>query len=72
MGFTGEMAKYCGKEYEVESAITRIIDDASGRMLNMKYSCLVLKGVRASGETEMLCGQHELIYWREVWLEKLS
>lgn len=72
MGFTGEMAKYCGQEYAVESAITRIIDDASGRMLQMKYPCLVLKGVRASGETELLCGQHELIYWREVWFEKLS
>lgn len=71
MGFTAEMTKYCGKEYVVDGLISRIIDDATKKMLVMKYPCLILKGVNASGETEKLCVQHELIYWREVWLKKL-
>jgi hypothetical protein len=32
----------------------------------------VLEGVSATGEYRGLYPQNELIYWREVWLERLS
>jgi len=41
-------------------------------MLMMNNPCIVLEGVAATGEYLGLCPQNELIYWREVWLERLA
>ena len=46
----------------------RIIDDATGKMLEMKTPCIVLEGADASGEFLHFCPQQERIFWREGWL----
>jgi hypothetical protein len=68
--FDLDMLKHCGRCYEVAGRIERIIDAATGRMLQMKTPCLTLGGVSASGEFLRLCPQHEPIFWREVWLKR--
>ena len=67
--FDQEMIKHCGKRSRVSRRIDRIIDIATGRILAMKTPCLVLEGVDSSGEFMRFCAQHELLYWRDVWLE---
>ena len=48
--------------------VARIIDDVSGKMLEMKTPCIVLEGADASGEFLHFCPQQERIFWREGWL----
>ncbi len=66
--FDEDMIKHCGHSYSVLKRVERIIDDASGRMLEMKTPCILLAGADASGEFLRLCAQHEYPFWRELWL----
>jgi len=68
--FDLEMLKHCGQLKRVERSVDRIIDDTSGKMLQMKATCLVLEDVQASGEFLRFCPQNELIFWREAWLAR--
>jgi hypothetical protein len=70
--FDREMHRFCGGEFRVAAVVRNIVDEASGKMLRMNNSCIVLDGVAATGEYLGLCPQNELIYWRECWLERLS
>ncbi len=66
--FDLDMIKYCGGRYTVAKRVQRIIDAATGRMLEMKTPSIVLQGADASGEFLHFCPQHEQIFWRESWL----
>jgi hypothetical protein len=70
--FDRDMIKHCGRCYTVLRRVERIIDDATGHMLEMKTPCLVLAGTEASGEFLRFCAQHEYPFWREVWLSRES
>ena len=70
--FDVEMHRYCGGTFRVATRVDTIIGEESGRMLTMKNPCIVLEGVKGTGEYVGLCPQNELIFWREVWLERLS
>lgn len=67
--FDLDMIKHCGGRYTVAKRVERIIDDATGQMLEMKNACIVLNGADASGEFLHFCPQHEHIFWREGWLD---
>jgi hypothetical protein len=68
--FDRDMLKHTKQRYKVLARVDRIIDDASGRMLQMKTPCIVLEGVDASGEVLRFCAQHDVPFWREAWLER--
>jgi hypothetical protein len=70
--FDRDMVKHCGRRYSVLKRIDRIIDDATGRMLELKTPSLVLTGAEASGEFLRFCAQHEYPFWREEWLSPES
>jgi len=70
--FDREMLRHCKLCYRVLGRIDKIIDDASGRMLQMKTPCIVLDGVDASGEYMRFCAQHDYPLWREAWLERTA
>lgn len=70
--FDQEMIKHCGQRYRVSTRIERIIDISTGRILEMKTPCIVLEGVESSGEFMRFWAQHEILYWREGWLEPES
>jgi hypothetical protein len=38
----------------------------------MGSACIVLEGVSATGEYLGLCPQNELIFWHEIWLERVT
>lgn len=68
--FDREMHRFCGGEFKVKALVKNIVDEATGKSISMKDPCVVLDGVFATGEYLGLCPQNELIFWREIWLER--
>lgn len=68
-----EMLPACGKRYRVRRRINRIIDEATGRMLEMKHDCIALEGMVCGGDRSVgrwLCHREIYAYWREAWLKR--
>lgn len=70
--FDFEMLTYCGGIYRVLRRVHRIIDEKSGRMINMKYPCLILEGVFCRSDYHGLCPRAIYHYWRESWVKKVA
>jgi hypothetical protein len=73
LSFTAEMSPYCGSTYKVERKITRIIDERTYKMLEMKNPCIMLEGVRCMARYHpetLLCPKRIPLYFREAWLER--
>lgn len=66
--FDREMLKHCGRRYQASRRVERLIDIATGRMVEIATPCVVLEGADSSGEFLRLCAQHEYLFWREAWL----
>lgn len=65
-----EMRPFCGQTSTVSRQITRIIDEATGELLNLKVPSVVLNETQCSGLSRRFCGRGMLHFWREVWLER--
>jgi hypothetical protein len=70
--FDTEMVPYCGGIYRVLRRVHHIIDEKTGRMMNMKYPCIVLEGVVCKSDFHRLCPRAIYSYWRESWLQRVS
>jgi hypothetical protein len=68
--FDSEMLPYCGGVYRVLRRVHHIIDEKTGRMMNMKYPCIVLEGVACKSDFHRLCPRAIHHYWRENWLKR--
>lgn len=68
--FDREMIRYCGQAAVVRKRVSRVIHEATRKMVTMKTPCVVLEDVVATGEFLRLCPQHEYIFWREIWLKR--
>ena len=71
--FDREMLPFCGKTYRVKKRVTRIIDDHTGAIIDMKSDCVTLEDVVCSGEhsfSRYFCPRAILPYWRECWLRR--
>jgi hypothetical protein len=72
MYFDAEEVPYCGKTYRVRSAVSRIIDERTGRMLTFKNPSLILEGVICQArysDRRMFCPRAIYSFWRETWLQ---
>ena len=75
LSFDREMLPYCGRTFRVRDRVRRIIDDKTGRMLNIPKDCLILEGVVCSGERtpgSWFCPREIYPYWREAWLRRVE
>ena len=72
MGFDEEMSRHCGREARVQSRVTRVIDEKTGRMLQMKNPCIVLEDVVCEGAYNANCPRAWVSFWREIWLERVE
>ena len=75
LSFDREMLPYCGRTFRVKDRVRRIIDDKTGRMLNIPKDCLILDGVVCSGERSAgrwFCPRQIYPYWREAWLRRVE
>jgi hypothetical protein len=75
-----EMTRCCGAVAEVRYRVTRLIEERSGKMRELKHS-VTLQNPR--GEPSLCdeclcygemgdCPRGELMYWREIWLDRVN
>jgi hypothetical protein len=70
-----EMAPYCGRVFKVRRSVTTIIDEPTGKMLQMKQPCIMLDEVVCNAEyarRRLNCPRAIPAYWRELWLERVN
>ena len=72
LSFDVEMTPYCGRSMRVQRRVNRLIDDWTGRMLDLPSDCIVLEGAVCNGLYHGLCTRRTDTYWREIWLERES
>ena len=72
LSFDPEMLWYCGREARVLRRVERIIDERTGRLLQLKRPCIVLEDVTCRGEYHRCCPRADYPYWREIWLERVE
>jgi hypothetical protein len=75
LNFDREMLPYCGRTFRVKDRVQKIIDDKTGRMLNIQKDCIILDGVVCSGELSngrWFCPRQIYPYWREAWLRRIK
>ena len=75
LSFDVEMAPYCGKTFRVLRRVERIVDEKTGRMLQIRGDCLILSGVTCGGclsRNRLFCPRAIYPYWREIWLKRVE
>lgn len=69
-----EMAQQCGRVARVRKTVTNIIEESTGKMMQMKGACVVLDNVYCQSENSrcrLNCPRAIYSYWREAWLERV-
>jgi hypothetical protein len=75
MYWDAELVPYCGGTYRVLKRVTRLIDEKTGMMMEMKNPCIILDSVVCQARyssCRMLCPKSMYPYWREIWLERVA
>lgn len=74
MSFHPEMVPHCGKVFRVQRRLKRIMNERTGKIMELKNPCLVLEGADCIGRyTKPLnCPRASNPYWREIWLERVE
>jgi len=73
--FDAEEVPYCGQTHRVAKRVTRIIEERTGKMLEMKTPCYILDSVICQSrysECRLFCPRSIHPYWREIWLERVE
>jgi hypothetical protein len=73
--FDAEEVPYCGGEYRVLKRVTRIIEERTGKMREMKTPSLILDKVICESrysECRLFCPRSIYSYWREIWVERVE
>lgn len=68
--FDQEMTPYCGGTYRVRGRVSRIIDEATGRMITIPGDCVILEGAVCTGRYHGRCPRAIYPFWREIWLRR--
>ena len=70
--FDREMLRFCGEVLQVRQRVTKLVDDQTGRLIELSSDCVTLDGAVCSGENSpgrWFCPRAIFPYWREGWLE---
>jgi len=70
--FDREMVRFCGGRFRVLRRIDRLIEEKSGRLVELRNPSVMLDGVTARGEFYRFNPQNDYVLWREIWLERLQ
>ena len=71
--FDREMVPFCGTTQRVRRRVTRLIDERTGKMVELGADCVTLEGVVCSGDRSLrrwFCPRAIYPYWREGWLRR--
>lgn len=69
--FEAEMAAYCGRRFRVAAPVNTIIDEKTGKMLELTNT-VALEGGTCQGICASNCPRANYFYWREVWLRRVT
>jgi len=75
MRFDMEMLKYSGGRYRVQMRVERLINEQTGKMMQMKNPCIQLEDVYCRAECTPMrigCPRASNTYWREIWLRRFD
>jgi hypothetical protein len=75
MTFDPEMVPYCGGTYRVLRRVSKIINEKTGKMQEIKNPCIILDGVVCQArysQCRLFCPRSIYPYWREIWLERVA
>lgn len=73
--FDAEEVPYCGSAVRVQKRVTRIINERTGHMREMKSPSVILDNVICESrysECRLFCPRSIYSYWREIWLERVE
>lgn len=73
--YSEEMTPACGKRFRVKNRVDRLIDENTGRMIELKNDCIVLDGFVCSGDrspSSLFCPREAYPLWREAWLRRVD
>lgn len=74
MAWGEELTLACGEKFRVAQRVSRIIDEATGRMVEMKNPCITLEGFYCKAlytQYSLLCSRRVTPYFREIWLKRV-
>lgn len=74
MRYDMEMRKYSGERHRVQMRVDRLINEKTGKMLQMKNPCIQLEDVYCRAECtdrRLGCPRASNTYWREIWLRRV-
>lgn len=70
--FDPVMLRYCGQTLKVSKRVNRIVDESSGRLVQMKTPSIVLDDLHCQPSDRRFCSRLLHLFWREIWLERIS
>ena len=73
--FDAEMVPYCAGIYRVLQRVSRIVNEQTGQIQELKHPCIMLEGVVCGSrysECRLFCPRAIYSYWREIWLERVD
>ncbi|MEM8945136.1 MAG: hypothetical protein AAGD11_08130 [Planctomycetota bacterium] len=70
--FDPQMANYCGRKFRVAQSIERMIDEGSGRLIELKTPTVTLESVVCDGCWHRFCSREARLFWRETWLKRVT
>lgn len=74
MRYDQELHKYSGGVYKVQMRVNRLINEQTGKMMEMKNPCIQLEDVYCRAECapkRLGCPRASNTYWREIWLRRV-
>lgn len=76
LSFTPEMSRYCGRTLRVRERVERLIDERTGKMIEISRDCVTLDGAICPGEggqfAFLFCPRGTFGFWREGWLHRVD
>jgi len=72
LSFDREMVRYCGGTYRVHRRVNKLLNEQTGKMINIKADCIVLEGVICTGELNRFCPRSVFPLWKESWLKRVD
>lgn len=69
--FDKEQVQFCGRRFEVQGVVKRLIDERSGKLTILPNKCIILKDVICEGRVHQYCPRSPYIFWREAWLRRV-
>ena len=75
MKFDAEMVPYCGKTYRVLKRVTKIVNEKTGKIQELKTPAVILETVICQArysECRLFCPRSLYPFWREIWLERIG